>query len=383
VETSTSTRQVTTAKSAPKRFPRDIGLDALRGLLLILMTVNHVQSPFKGWTFDLLGFLSEAEGFVFLSGFVAGLTYTRFSVEQSDTAMRRRAVLRARTIYLYHIATFVTLYLVIRLFSHSHSRWPHWYDLYRQGPVIGLLLGLTLLNQPNYLDILPMYCAFMLVTPLSVSLFKRHRAWLVIMVSLTLWAALQLRIVASMGSALRVRSVPTHLGDFDVLAWQLLFVAGLLLGYRRYTRGRSSARPNGFVIWYVSLVGGALFLLRWHLFFDAAWAAKAESLARKSTLGPVRVLNFAAVYFLMAALCRDPRPRFILNGLAYLGRHSLQVFTWHVFVINLIHLLYDRGWAPGDFVQTTTLLASIGSSYMPAWLLERRKGRIRELPQVR
>ncbi|MCU1296441.1 MAG: acyltransferase family protein [Acidobacteriaceae bacterium] len=44
-------------------------LDALRGLMLTLMTLAHLPTQAQVITNQQLGFVSEAEGFVFLSAF--------------------------------------------------------------------------------------------------------------------------------------------------------------------------------------------------------------------------------------------------------------------------------------------------------------------------
>jgi hypothetical protein len=52
---------------------RDSRLDMLRGLCLVLMTVDHLPiNPLFRFTNQTLGFVSAAEGFVFISGVVSG-----------------------------------------------------------------------------------------------------------------------------------------------------------------------------------------------------------------------------------------------------------------------------------------------------------------------
>ncbi len=59
---------------------RDIRLDALRGLVLAWMTINHLSGPLHAYSFETLGFVSSAEGFVFISGIVAGMVYGRIGL---------------------------------------------------------------------------------------------------------------------------------------------------------------------------------------------------------------------------------------------------------------------------------------------------------------
>src|SRR5919202_6157898 len=65
---------------APTHRGRDLRIDFLRGLCVIGMIVDHVAGP--SWLYAITGgnhfYTSAAEGFVFVSGLVAGRAYTRF-----------------------------------------------------------------------------------------------------------------------------------------------------------------------------------------------------------------------------------------------------------------------------------------------------------------
>jgi hypothetical protein len=64
--------------------------DALRGWLLIVIACNHLYGSFVSQiTREPFGFVSAAEGFVFLSGFVAYLVYSRSA---SDSKALKRKV---------------------------------------------------------------------------------------------------------------------------------------------------------------------------------------------------------------------------------------------------------------------------------------------------
>ena len=61
-----------------KRF---IEFDILRGILLLMMSVDHSPSSLRRFTDQPLGFFSTAECFVFVSAFLAGM--------QTPVEMRR------------------------------------------------------------------------------------------------------------------------------------------------------------------------------------------------------------------------------------------------------------------------------------------------------
>ena len=75
-------------------------LDSLRGALLVIMAINHIPSDLHVFTDRPLGFFSAAEGFVFVSGLLAGkVCWQRFA--RCGFAYAARAAL-ARAAQIYH-----------------------------------------------------------------------------------------------------------------------------------------------------------------------------------------------------------------------------------------------------------------------------------------
>ena len=88
-------------------------IDALRGLMLVLMTLTHLPSRLTDPLGQPLGWVSAAEGFVLLSGFTAGLVYSRLARERGVAAMERAFWTRAFKVYLAQAATLLLLFTVI------------------------------------------------------------------------------------------------------------------------------------------------------------------------------------------------------------------------------------------------------------------------------
>jgi hypothetical protein len=78
-------------------------LDALRGLMLTLMTLAHLPTQAQVLTNQQLGFVSEAEGFVFLSAFLTGRIFGRIANESGFATVIRRLWTRALRLYGYHL----------------------------------------------------------------------------------------------------------------------------------------------------------------------------------------------------------------------------------------------------------------------------------------
>src|SRR4051812_30103828 len=65
-------------------------LDALRGLMLTLMTLAHLPTQAHVVTNQQLGFVTEAEGFVFLSAFLTGRIFARIANESRFPTVIKR-----------------------------------------------------------------------------------------------------------------------------------------------------------------------------------------------------------------------------------------------------------------------------------------------------
>ena len=72
-------------------------IDALRGLMLVLMTVTHLPTRLSDPLGQPFGFVSAAEGFVLLSAYMAARVYAGIALKQGIGAMRQAFWRRAAT----------------------------------------------------------------------------------------------------------------------------------------------------------------------------------------------------------------------------------------------------------------------------------------------
>ena len=79
-------------------------IDALRGLMLVLMTLTHLPTRLTDPLGQPFGFVSAAEGFVLLSAYMAGLVYSRLAYREGIVAMERAFWKRAFKVYLIQAA---------------------------------------------------------------------------------------------------------------------------------------------------------------------------------------------------------------------------------------------------------------------------------------
>lgn len=308
-----------------ERNSRDVRLDAIRGLLLILMAGVHVPTPVSHFLQEPLGFMSEAEGFIFLSACLAGFAYGRTYWQADWAAMSRRVWKRTGKIYYIHLAVLLPVVLTAWMFaSHLTPLANHFHD-FLVHPWGALALILLLLHQPPLFDILPLYIVFLGVTPWLLAIARR-RGWGIVLVFSALgWLAAQFNLYDHFtGDASKL--LPLRWGSFNFFAWQLVWVSGLAFGETALRRPLLAGkwRPVVGAICAPIVVAG-LVARHGFLSFNPDYFLWMD----KWTLGPLRLLNFAAWVGLLLAL--NPRlPARPLAPLALLGRHSLAVFSFHL-----------------------------------------------------
>lgn len=318
-------------------------LDALRGLMLVLMTLTHMPTMFSLPSGQPLGFVSAAEGFVFLSAFMAGRVYGKRARRDGVAAMQSAFHERALKLYLCQLALLLLAFTVIA-----------WLGVHnRQGGVTGLLeffftdpqtavAGAALLiYNPPLLDILPLYIVLMLLSPWLLRRGLRGGWQGVLTVSALLWLAEQWGLgqaVYQLAAQATGLSIPyKDMGAFHWLGWQALWVVGLWLG----TRDKPLPRFPWWLVVPAAVYAAGMLLWRHTVGQDPMPGVPAVAmLLDKWTLGPLRVLNFASVFVLLVTFGpwlkqALPRPR----PLELLGRHSLSVFCAHI-VIALFTLAF-------------------------------------------
>ncbi|MFJ5957482.1 OpgC domain-containing protein [Paenarthrobacter sp. NPDC092416] len=349
---------------------RDARIDMLRGLAIVFVVVNHVgiNSVFQLLSQETLGVVSGAELFVMLSGVVLGMVYgPRIASELGDVVDGTSK--RAGKLYFTALAVVLIVYVLsllpfvnaaaVTTFTDQgtgaagRAAAGTTYDLYAgmegllQFPVPqGLIPALLLLQVgPWQFNIMGLYVVLLLISPLILVALSRGFTWLVLTLSLGLYAA---------GSIFRFRLLPSQFEDsFPFLVWQLLFVVGMTAGFYRHQIIAWFAAPRQRL-----LLGACIFLAAACALFswsgpyltnqlDVRLALIPESTFRyiydtffsRTYLGPGRVLNVIlitiALYSMLSAFWK---PLFRAVGWFFipLGQATLYVFIMHVFFIVAI-----------------------------------------------
>ncbi|PIQ22368.1 MAG: hypothetical protein COW65_03550 [Cytophagales bacterium CG18_big_fil_WC_8_21_14_2_50_42_9] len=325
---------------------RNLQLDFFRGLFLIIITTNHFLSwhnIIHYFTYEFVGWVTAAEGFVFLSGLTAGLVYSRKLVEKGQLFIANAAKKRAWTIYKYHLGLF--LLVTIILFSHPIMK-DHWFHNYQEfklifhQPVSAILLSCVLFYQPVYLDILPMYAIYIWLLPFALKYFQRGYQGRVLLVSFLLYIIGSFDLLMPLFDNIKIFD-QVDAGFFNLLSWQFLFIVGLFFGHLSYKNKTSSILQNKTLFYCAVAVSITLFILKNtsrhfdFLHFDF------EFWTDKGDLRPLRLLNFFALLSVVGYTASKYKHWFTFKPICYLGRYSLEVFALHIILIVLFSPLKE------------------------------------------
>jgi len=364
-------------------------LDALRGLMLILMAITHLPTRYSTWLSQPFGFVSAAEGFVFLSAYMVGAIYTRRAMEDGVGAMRKALWRRTGLVWLCHVGMLLFLFTLIAKIGLRTDRRAikNLISFYLEEPIDALWTGLLMIYNPPLLDILPMYVVYMVYSPLALTIGLRRHGWYVVMAgSLTIWSLAQLFLIQPLYKEFIhwiEPKMPFHqTGAFDLFAWQFIWVLGLWMGSRREVIPERSAIPGWLVAFCVVF---AVTCMAWrHAVGQAPFGTLTEFnlLFDKWRLGPLRVVNFFAL--LVIVIRYGPYLlRYRFTVLETLGRASLPVFCAHVVIVLVVlALIGDRIGVTPLWAETVLLASTLVALYAIA-LFSNRVSRERRAERPR
>jgi hypothetical protein len=80
------------------------------------------------------------------------------------------------------------------------------------------------------------------------------------------------------------------------------------------------------------------------------------------------LLNFCAVAFLISQTCKRPLNNGIFKALALLGRHSIEVFAFHILQVYFFYGVFRDA-----SLKELWLLPVIATLFLPAWFFEKHR----------
>jgi len=308
-------------------------VDALRGLMLVWMTLTHLPTGISVYSYQPIGFVSSAEGFIFLSALFTGLIYFRTGLREGLGEMRLRLWGRTLRIYGYHMLMVGVAFLGAPLIAGvNHPGLHNLLDFYFSvGPKRAFVDAALLAYRPPLLDILPMYVIFMGLTPVALTVGRRFGWKYILASSGVFWLMAQLGLreaVYNLSSHVGLRIPLNEMGAFDLWAWQLVWTVGLWCGVRWAQDDLPIADWGRKITVPAAVIVVALISLRYSLNYGVD-LGRFEPAFDKWHLGIVRPIEFVCIAALLIRF-QESLKMFSFRPLVIMGQASFPVFCTHV-----------------------------------------------------
>ncbi len=361
---------------------RDPWLDMIRGLSLVVMTLDHLPVPIiHHLSYQPFGFFTAAHVFFFLSGWITGKQFGRMQVERGAEVMTETALKRAGKIFTYHVGTVVFTALCMAV--HRDAAWRAAFPLYVERPFFGPLATILLIHLPGLFIVLPCYFWFFLAAPFVLRQLAAGKTKSVVALSAALFALAQ-------WSLFTPPEEPTQLysGYFNMAGWQAVFFGGLILGNARKYAAAPIALPRIALPISVLVLASLACVRHLRALVGSLQYFRTSPAVDARIPGWITLANFAIFVLACGFLSDGFRVRAtstrIGRGLTVLGRNSLQVFVWHV-ALYMCLMPFDRSLsATGPITQLLIGAIGVASLFIPAvvrseYLKNRRHG-LRAVP---
>jgi len=378
-------------------------IDGMRGYFLVFMLINHLVFAGGFWLVEInhrqFAFVEDAQGFVFLSGLLIGMVYARKMVKYGYEAGRDMIWNRALELYKYAMGLVIAVLFARMVIPHAPYIWYNWLGMTSFDDPLRLAAIATFLFQPTFMDILPQYIVYMIFAPFLVKLCIDGKWAYVMAGSLLVWMAGQLGLqqlfTAPMNEIVKGVDEQGIRVSFNLFGWQLVFYTALVLGAmtaKNRIPWTKIFSPERSWIAKAALIVCVFFVpLRiataWNLMPEFV-LGKFSTMEIRADFGPVYLINFLAVGVGLTWLIiagpkhHNPIVQKIAAGVIWvlslkflqlLGRHSLQVYVWHVAIVYGIYYLDGRTAELTQVQKTAIAAVGIAMLAIPALWRERDK----------
>ncbi len=364
---------------------RDLRIDLLRGLALVMIFINHIPDNALGlFTSRNFGFSDAAEAFVLISGISAALAYSPRRSPGARAWSPLSPWRRAFTLWWVQALIVLSIYLMIR-WSLPLPGVAEMAATRNVTPVLqdptGLLAPLLLLtHQFNCADILPLYILLLLATPALLGA-ARHWPMGLLAISGLLWAS-------AAWWSVNLRTWPTDHGwFFNPLSWQFLYVIGLVIGVAKHRGARLvPVRMPLVLVAGGVVIGSALWMqipaladrgtVLLQALQDRMGSPDVMTSFDKTFLAPLRLIHILALAYLLSAwpgLHRIARSRW-MKAFVVIGRNALPAFATASILAYAIQILREVLLPPLP-VDLLLIGAGLNVMLLVALILDRWKRR--------
>ncbi|WP_291691433.1 OpgC domain-containing protein [Bradyrhizobium sp.] len=321
--------------------PRDLRLDACRGLALWFIFIDHVPDNVLSWlTLRNYGFSDTGEWFVFISGYTCMLAYGGGLQQQGWRTTTVRALRRGWEIYaaflVLLIAYFALVWVIgggVRYLDETNTG----FFFHDPGRTIAHVLALQF--APVNTDILLTFSILHLTFPFILYAMIRSA-------TITLASSFLIYLMVQLFDW-HVPAWPTGELYFNPFAWQLLFVIGGWYAYEGTDRLQPILQSRVLLALAIAYLAAGLFItLGWHFKpLEQLVPAQVTQLIYpiyKSHLAPVRLLHFLSLAFVVSRLTPREwhgRIRPLMMAMIRCGENSLSIYCLGVLLAFMAHVI--------------------------------------------
>ena len=343
---------------------RDLHLDFLRGWCIFSMVVDHAAGERQSLLFGATGNgpwpITGAHGFVILSGTVMGMLYARLLARDGVRAALGKLGRRAFKLYLVAVA--------LGLFDLAWSFFSAQGGGFDAVPWDSVLPIFTLTQGSD--DLMTFYVTLLVLAVPALLLLRRRLWWVVLGTSIAVWLVHEINE--------RWLNPPT-VYFVPVADWQLLFMAGLVIGYHRSEIASLliGARRVGFsavLLGAFAVLLSVQVLVNGGLVDSPAWLDRfaADAWQGYDHNPPVHMLT-VFVYMLslhrLTAWVWLPLRRILGWFLIPLGQSALYVYAVHAVLVFYVLQSLDRFKALQGWSLTLSLLGLM----LVLWVMVKRR----------
>ena len=329
--------------------PRIIALDLLRGYFLISIILNHLQWYPNGLDWVAARgslFVTAAEGFFLISGILLGVIRGRKLVDKPFKVPAMLMLSRGAKLYVTSIVLMLLFTFIGWFFLDNAGLKPGIRPM--DQPFHEILLGaLSLQYLYGWADFLRLYAIFIIMSPFALWLLRKGKWYILTAISIGLWALFPIAFTNTSHSAELLMP----------LSWQLIFFAGLTIGFYWSTIQSwwqsLSKKVRAFILTPI-LVGAVVtiianIILAWVAYYGAETNAATQfynsmlsTLFNKEALPPLRLALFAS-WFILGLYVVMRYEKQIIKWFGWIlipfGKNSLYVYTLHAIILFFAHLI--------------------------------------------
>ncbi|MCX8034871.1 MAG: OpgC domain-containing protein [Candidatus Dojkabacteria bacterium] len=315
-------------------------IDIIRGHLLLAVIWDHLAyligpSIFAYYNYFGLLWVSAAEGFVIISGFLLGYLFLykgRYSSKEFIKIISKRIVL------LYSISVVSTILVSIFFWGGNklelsgiwRSNRPRELDFFEL-----VLYSVLFIHHFGWMDIFVLYVWLFLIALAILPIMKKHKFSyiMVLIVSFLIWL---------FDNVYRLELNLIQVSSFRLLSWQFLFTISLVLGmhFERlrdiliYFYKKNILRIFVIVAFIIFFILGIIFPYMKNDLLLILFSKEFVGLGRL-------ILSFFWLYSVGIILkILSDRINFLGSTLSYIGKESLYVYAVHAVIITFLDKIF-------------------------------------------